>query len=415
MFQVLGILLAARFAVDALGPLMPRCAVHHDHTRRLMQVFDCDLHPHALDTPLLGTGWSSGHVKFFLGMTHAVCDVSNPDSWRCASYLTLFNLEAGRKGGRVKNEDDITYNSWNWELYQSVRGSTDAIFASKFSPKGDQFITTSKDWTVCIYNYPVAGVSWGMGPENLEMHGHFQRVQSSEMTDRKFHLLCRLPGHNAPVLGLAFHPSGGTIATGGADEIGMLWGILPPPEASGDDSQRNKLEMLVRGNVTVGDPSALHEWNSLGKEAQVLHTSDCIFPTYALIFCMHVWALSSCLLRAFEQAFCKDIAIMSLRVLSDRMGCCWRQRVATARSCSGECLGTFRNPRSRITSSSASTSSCVGVKSQVWDLVFMRVCQSCGLEHTRERSILGRRRLECLAFKSRQQTTYAHMHTRMLP
>lgn len=108
-----------------------------------------------------------------------------------------------------------------------------------------------------------------MGPEHLEMLGHFQRVQSSERADREFQLICRLPGHNAPVLGLAFHPSGETMATGGADDIGMLWSIRPPSEASGDDSQRNKLEMLVRGNVTVGDPSTLHEWNSLGKDAQV--------------------------------------------------------------------------------------------------------------------------------------------------
>lgn len=39
-----------------------------DKSRRLMQIFDCDLHPHSLDVPLLGTGWSSGHIRWFIGI-----------------------------------------------------------------------------------------------------------------------------------------------------------------------------------------------------------------------------------------------------------------------------------------------------------------------------------------------------------
>ena len=89
----------------------------------------------------------------------------------------------GRKGSRIKNAEDVTYNSWDWELFQSMRTSADSIFACKFSPNGSQFVTTSKDWAVCVYNYPSAGIHWGVGPEKVKMEhdANFQRLQSSEM------------------------------------------------------------------------------------------------------------------------------------------------------------------------------------------------------------------------------------------
>lgn len=89
----------------------------------------------------------------------------------------------GRKGARIKNAEDVTYNSWKWDLLQSTRDSADSIFACKFSPNGSQFVAASKDWTVCVYNYPDAGVRWGMEPAKMKMEqdAHFQRLQSSEI------------------------------------------------------------------------------------------------------------------------------------------------------------------------------------------------------------------------------------------
>lgn len=53
------------------------------------------------------------------------------------------------------------------------------------------------------------------------------------------------------------------MATGGADDIGMLWTVRHPSEGTGDDSQRARLEMLVRGNVAPQSEST-RRWNSLG-------------------------------------------------------------------------------------------------------------------------------------------------------
>ena len=201
----------------------------------LMQIFDCDLHPRSPGTLLLGTGWANGEVRWYLA----------------------------RKGVKKQNENLFTHDSWEWVQYQRLQSSADAIFACKFSPTGDQFVTASKDWTICVYAYPRRGIRWGVGHSflNVQADDEYLRLESSEATD--FQLVSRLPGHNAPILGLGFHPSGETFASVGADAIGMLW-TLKDPETN-IDASTGKWSLLTRGTVaTVINRKEAREWNSLG-------------------------------------------------------------------------------------------------------------------------------------------------------
>lgn len=52
---------------------MTNLTVHADQSRRLMQIFDCDLHPCPGGVALLGTGWSSGHIRWFVGIATGSC------------------------------------------------------------------------------------------------------------------------------------------------------------------------------------------------------------------------------------------------------------------------------------------------------------------------------------------------------
>jgi len=210
-----------------------------EHEECFMQIFDCDLHPRSSGpgTLLLGTGWANGDVRWYLA----------------------------RKGGKRQTENLIAYDSWEWVQYQRMQSSADAIFACKFSPTGDQFVSASKDWTICVFAYPRRGIRWGLGQcfLNAQADDEITRLESSEAADLEFQLVSRLPGHNAPILGLGFHPSGETIASVGADAIGMLW-TLKEPDAN-DDVCTGKWNLLTRGTVAAaGQRKENREWNSLG-------------------------------------------------------------------------------------------------------------------------------------------------------
>ena len=222
--------------------------LNSDKSKTYMRCFDCDLYPQPLQcgSSLLATGWSNGDVKWFIG----------------------------RKSGRTKNAENVTFDQWEWVQYQKMQSSADALFGTKFSPSGDQFVTTSKDCSVCVFSYPRLGARWGVGPGFMSDNDNalFQRLPSSERASVQFELISRLPGHTAPVLSLGFHPSGEIFASGGADEIGMLWTFK-----SNEDTGQHRITTAKLGMSSNFDlysrgraPAATRrddsqpEWNSVG-------------------------------------------------------------------------------------------------------------------------------------------------------
>ena len=120
---------------------------------------------------------------------------------------------------------------------------------------------------MCVFAYPRRGVKWFVGAVFIDVmrEDHFQRLESSEAANFEFHLVSRLAGHMAPVLGLCFHPSGQTIATSGADDIGILWTFTSPLEPAHNEAKM-RLDMLPRGTVSAPatDRQEARAWNSLG-------------------------------------------------------------------------------------------------------------------------------------------------------